>query len=330
MANSLYSSMIRGLGSYVPAGRLSNFDLEQMVETSDEWIVTRTGISERGIASSEEATSDFAYEAAKQAIENAGLSPQDIDAIIVGTCTPDYPFPSVASLIQHRLGCPQVTSFDVANACVGFVSCLEIADQFVRTGLKKHVLVVGADTMSRITDYSDRGTCILFSDGAGACVLSRASDPDHRGVICSQTHTDGELLKSLWVPGGGSRHPEPQYPDTKAKIVMEGNKIFKVAVTVMSQSIENNLHVSGYEKEDIDWLIPHQANVRIMSAIAHNLHFPMDKVINNIRFYGNNSSATIPLAMHAAVREGKIQRGHKLMLTAFGGGLAWGSIFMEY
>jgi 3-oxoacyl-[acyl-carrier-protein] synthase-3 len=330
MANSLYPSMIRGVGSYVPTGRISNFDLEKMVETSDEWIVTRTGISERGIASANEATSDFAYEAAKQAIENAGLSPQEIDAIIVGTCTPDYPFPSVASLIQHRLGCPPVTSFDVANACTGFVSCLEIADQFIKTGLKKNVLVVGADTMSRITDYADRTTCILFSDGAGACVLSRAGDPNHRGVICSQTHTDGELLKSLWVPGGGSRYPEPQYPDTKAKIVMEGNKIFKVAVTVMSQSIENNLRASGYEKEDIDWLIPHQANVRIMSAIAHNLHFPMDRVINNIRFYGNNSSATIPLAIHAAIREGKIQRGHKLMLAAFGGGLAWGSIFMEY
>ncbi|MES2732493.1 MAG: beta-ketoacyl-ACP synthase III [Bacteroidota bacterium] len=330
MVNSLYPALIRGIGSFVPAGRLSNFDLEKMVKTSDEWIVTRTGISERGIAAAHEATSDIAYEAAKEAIINAGLTPADIDAIIVGTCTPDYQFPSVASQIQYRLGCPHITSFDVANACVGFVSCLEIANQFIQTGLKKNILVVGADTMSRITDYSDRGTCILFSDGAGACVLSRAEDPNHKGIICTQTHTDGELLTSLYVPGGGSRHPEPKYPETKDKIVMEGNKIFKVAVTVMTQTIEANLRSIGYTKEDIDWLIPHQANIRIMSAIAHNLDFPLEKVINNIRFFGNNSSATIPLALHAAIRDGKIQRGQKLMLTAFGGGLVWGSIFMEY
>lgn len=329
MINSLYRSVIRGTGSFLPAGRLSNQDLEKMVETSDEWIVTRTGISERTIAAEHEATSDFAYQAAQEALANAGISPKDIDLIVVGTVTPDYPFPSVSSQLQYRLGIGSVTSFDVANACVGFVSALEVADQFIRSGKKQHVLVVGADTMSRITDYKDRSTCILFSDGAGACVLSRA-EGEQAGIIHSLTYTDGEQLKSLYVPGGGSRYPKLQYPDIKPYMVMEGHKIFKHAVTVMSQAIENCLREVGMQASEIDWLVPHQANVRIMDAIAHYLDFPNEKVINNIKYIGNNSSASVPVALHQAIKDGRIQRGHKLMMTAFGGGLVWGALLMEY
>lgn len=325
-----FKSVIQGIGSFVPEGKLSNFDLEQMVETSNEWILTRTGISERRVTSDQESTSDLAYVAAKAAIEDAGLTPQDIDMIVVGTVTPDHPFPTVASQLQYRLGCKVITTLDVQNACMGFISALEVADQFIRSGKKKHVLVIGADTLTKFIDYTDRSTCILFADGAGACVLSRSDDETQAGIIHSQTYTDGEMMESLYVPGGGSRYPVPSYPETKNKIVMEGNKIFRIAVTVMTQAIESVMQEVGIDKSVISWLIPHQANVRIMDAIAKNLDFPQEKVIKNIQYLGNTSSASIPLALHDGIRDGKIKRGDKLMFTAFGGGLVWGALYMQY
>ncbi|MFC4769411.1 beta-ketoacyl-ACP synthase III [Effusibacillus consociatus] len=324
----MYKAVISGIGSYVPEQRLSNRDLEQMVDTSDEWIITRTGISERRIAASWQATSDLAFQAAAAALKDANLSPEDIDLLVVATVTPDHIFPSVACQLQHRLGCRNVGAFDVGATCVGFISALNIAEQFLKNGRHQHILVVGADTLSRITDYTDRSTCILFADGAGAWVVSRSEISDEKGIIHSSIHSAGEHFERLYVPEGGSRHPAGK--ETKAKIVMEGNKIFKLAVNAMSQTVQETMETTGYTAEDIDWLIPHQANQRILEAVAKNLDFDQEKVINTIKYYGNNSSATIPLAMDTAVKDGRIRRGDTIMLTAFGGGLVWGSLLFEY
>jgi len=326
----MYQARITGIGSYVPERRLTNQDLEKIVDTSDEWIVTRTGISERRLAAPEQATSDLAYEAAVRALHDAGLTGSDLDLIIVGTVTPDHLFPSVATQLQQRLGCRAIRAFDVQAACTGFLVALETAHQFVRTGLVRNALVIGADTISRITDYTDRGTCILFSDGAGAMVLSRSDANVTRGLIHTATHTDGEHFHALYVPGGGSRHPEPDGPATKRSVVMEGNKIFKLAVQAMAATIEETLQATGYTADDLDWVVPHQANQRIIDAIVKGLHLPAEKAISTIKHYGNNSAATIPLAFDQAVREGRIKRGHLVMLAAFGGGLTWGSALLEY
>src|ERR1700730_9808334 len=307
-------AVIRGIGSYVPEKRLTNADLEQMVETNDEWIVTRTGISERRIADPSQATSDLAYEAAKAAIADAGLQASDIDLIVVATVTPDYQFPSVASQLQHMLGCRTIGAYDVNATCVGFITALQIADQFIQTGRHQNVLVVGADSLSRITDYTDRSTCILFSDGAGACVVSRAESKSDRGIIHSSIHTAGEHLKKLYIPSGGT------------KIVMEGNKVFKLAVQAMTQTVQETLETTGYSIEQIDWVIPHQANQRIIDAVAKNVGAPNEKMISTIQYLGNNSSATIPIAVDIAIKDGRIKRGDTLMLTAFVGGLLWGSV----
>lgn len=323
----LYEVKISGIGSYVPCNRLTNHDLENMVETNDEWIRIRTGISERCLADSTEATSDLAFRAAYSALEDAGLKPTDIDLIIVGTETPDHIFPPVACQVQKRLGCRNIGAFDVHATCVGFVTVLQIAQQYIKSGLHKHVLIIGADTMSRITDYTDRSTCILFSDGAGAFILSQSDEP---GIISTSIHSDGEFFELLYVPGGGSRYPHPVDETTKAKIVMEGNKVFKLAVRAMTEGVNEILQSTGYTKEAIDWLIPHQANQRIIDAVAKNLDFPDDKVISTLSGYGNNSSATIPLAMATAVRDGRIQRGQTLLFTAFGAGLLWGSALLKY
>lgn len=325
----MYRAIVSGVGSYVPEKRLTNFDLEQMVETSNEWILSRTGISERRIAAPEQATSDLAFEAARAALQAAKLQAQDIDMIVVATVTPDHTFPPVACQLQARLGCRNVTAFDVEATCVGFITALQIAEQFVKIGRHRHVLVVGADTLSRITDYTDRSTCILFADGAGAFVVSRGDEESSQGIIHSATHAAGEYFESLYIPGGGSRQPQIS-PEHKATIVMEGNKIFKLAVQAMAGTIRETLEITGYTAEQIDWLIPHQANQRIIDGVAHQLDFPADKVISTIRYFGNNSSATIPLAMDIAIRDGRIKRGDTLMFAAFGGGLVWGSLLLQY
>ncbi|MGZ4032090.1 MAG: beta-ketoacyl-ACP synthase III [Tumebacillaceae bacterium] len=329
----MYKAIVSGVGSYVPDRRLTNFDLEQLVETSNDWIVTRTGISERRIAAPEQATSDLALQAAQNALAHAELNAQDLDMIIVATVTPDHPFPPVACQLQARLGCRNVTVFDVEATCVGFITALQIAEQFVKIGRYRHVLVVGAETLSRITDYTDRGTCILFADGAGAFVVSRGEREDEaggsKGIIHSATHAAGEHFESLYIPAGGSRQPVAT-EDAKATIVMEGSKIFKLAVNAMASTVRETMQATGYTADDIDWMIPHQANQRIIDGVAKQLDFPEDKVISTIKYYGNNSSATIPLALDIAIRDGRIKRGDTLMLAAFGGGLIWGSLLMQY
>jgi 3-oxoacyl-[acyl-carrier-protein] synthase-3 len=326
----MYHSVISGIGSHLPERRLTNTDLEQMVETSDEWIVTRTGISERRIAAPHEATSDLAYHAAAEALRDAGLQAADLDLLIVATSTPDHQLPPVACQLQARLGCRTITAFDVSATCMGFISALEIADQFIRTGKSTHALVVGADTMSRVTDYTDRGTCILFGDGAGAFVLSRSTDTDRKGIISTRTHSDGEHFFDLYIPCGGSRQPEADEPGRGTKIVMDGRKIFKLAVTAMSRTITETLEATGISRDEVDWLIPHQANQRIIEAVANQVDFPMERVISVIKQTGNNSAATIPVAFHTAVQEGRVRRGDTILLVAFGGGLLWGSILLKY
>lgn len=325
----LYKAVVAGTGSFVPNKKLTNFDLEQMVETNDEWIVTRTGISERRITEAGETTSDLAFEAAKRAIADANLQAEDIDLIIVGTVTPDYPFPAVACQLQERLGCKEVGSFDVNATCVGFITALQIAEMYIKAGKHQHVLVVGADSLSKLTNYTDRSTCILFSDGAGAFVLSRTEEnAEHKGVIYSSIHSNGEHVEALYVPHGGSKHP---YSESYEKgIAMDGRKIFKLAVQAMSKTVKETLAETGYKQDDIDSIIPHQANQRIIEAVANQLDYPLEKVISNIKYFGNNSSATIPLAFDLAVKEGKIKRGDLIMHTAFGGGLVWGSLLMQY
>jgi len=326
----MYPVRIAGIGSYVPEQLLTNDDLEQLVDTSDEWIVTRTGIRERRIAAPEQATSDLAFHAAQAALRDAGLTPEEIDMIIVATSTPDHLFPPVACLLQARLGCRHITAFDVSATCIGFLSALEIAHLFLATGQKRHVLIVGADTLSRFTDYTDRTTCILFGDGAGAFLLSRGEAGDREGILHTATHADGELYHALYVPAGGSRHPLPAEEEPRTKIVMDGRKIFKWAVTAISRTVEETLDATGISKEAIDWLVPHQANQRILEAVAEQLDFPMERVIQTISRFGNNSAATIPLATDLAVRNGQIKRGDLLMLAAFGGGLLWGSALVRY
>lgn len=326
----MYKAIVSGIGSYLPEKRLTNADLEKMVETSDEWITSRTGISERRIAAESEATSDLAYYAAARALENAGLQAKQIDLIIVATSTPDYQLPPVACQVQARLGCRHIPAFDVGATCIGFITALELAAPLIETGKHKHVLVVGADLLSRITNYQDRTTCILFGDGAGAFVLSRSHADQQRGILHSSTHANGEHFSSLYVPGSGSRpFAAEEDQSVEQKIIMDGRKIFKLAVTAMSKTVVETMEAAGISKDDIDWLIPHQANQRIIEAVAGNLDFPLEKIISTLQHHGNNSAATIPVAIDIAIRDGRIKRGDLLMLTAFGAGLVWGSLLLR-
>lgn len=326
-------AIIKGTGSYLPEKRLTNFDLEKMVETTDAWVMERTGISERPIASAEQATSDLAYLAAQQALASAEVKPEDIDLIIVATVSGDYPFPSVACLLQHKLGCTKAGAFDVSATCVGFITAVQIAEQYIKAGTHKNILVIGAETLSRITDYTDRGTCIIFSDGAGAAVVSaemQDGEQDKRGIIGSDIGANGEHFSLLYVPGGGSRFPDTSLPENKLKIVMDGNKIFKLAVQAMAGSVRTLLAKTGYSADQVKWVVPHQANQRIIDAVARNLKIPEGKLILTVKMYGNNSSATIPIALDTAVKDGRIKRGDLVMMTAFGGGLVWGSLLVQY
>jgi 3-oxoacyl-[acyl-carrier-protein] synthase-3 len=327
-------AVIKGTGSYLPEKRLTNYDLEKMVETTDAWIMERTGISERPIAAAEQATSDLAYLAAQQALASAEVKPEDIDLIIVATVSGDYPFPSVACLLQHRLGCTKAGAFDVSATCVGFITAVQIAEQYIKAGTHKNILAIGAETLSRITDYTDRGTCIIFSDGAGATVISAEEQvgeaDDSRGIIGSDIGANGEHFSLLYVPGGGSRFPDISIPENKLKIVMDGNKIFKLAVQAMAGSVRKLLAKTGYSADQVKWVVPHQANQRIIDAVARNLKIPMEKLILTVKMYGNNSSATIPIALDTAVKDGRIQRGDLVLMTAFGGGLVWGSLLVRY
>ena len=324
----MYQAVIEGIGSYVPSSSLTNAELFDKINRTDEWIVSRTGIHERRIASLGEATSDLAYLAAIQALQHAKLKPKDIDMILVATETPDHILPPVACQIQHRLECRTIAAIDIHNTCVGFLSALQIAEQFIKLGTHQRILVIGADTLSRLTDYDDPSTSIIFGDGAGAIVLSRGEGSEKKGVISTSIHSDGQFFDALYVPGGGSRYTNSL--ENKNKIVMDGRKIFKLAVKSMSEILTKSLNDIGYSKDELDWLIPHQANLRIIEAVARNVEFPLEKVINTVSFYGNSCSATIPIALDTAIKDGRISRGDMLGMVSFGAGLVWGASFIKY
>ena len=322
-------SRISGTGSYVPDRVLSNADLERMVATSDAWITERTGIRERRIAAPGQACSDLGVEAARRALKAAGISAADLDFILVGTCTPDQPLPSTACLIQAQLNATRAAACDVSAACCGFVYALSVGDAFVRTG-SGHVLVIGSEVMSAIMDWSDRSTCILFGDGAGAVVLS-PSDGD-RGILSTSLHSDGCLADLICVPGGGSRMPpsEKMLSEGAHYLKMKGNETYKVAIKTLEDVARETVAANGLSIEDVDVYIPHQANVRIIRAVAERLKLPMEKVFLNLDRYGNTSAASIPLALDEAVRTGRVKHGDVVLLGAFGGGLTWASALIRW
>jgi len=317
---------ITGTGGFLPEKVLSNHDLEEMVDTSDEWIVDRTGIRKRHIAADDETTCDLAEQAARRAMSAAGKEAHDIDLVIVATTTPDQVFPSTACLLQQRLGIHGCAAFDVQAVCTGFVYALGIADKFVRTGSARCALIVGAETLSRIVDWTDRDTCVLFGDGAGAVIVEASSEP---GIISSHLHADGKYGSLLQVPAGVSSGLA-QLADTGAFIEMRGNEVFKMAVTTLGRIVDETLDHNGMNKSDIDWLIPHQANIRIIKATARKLRMPMDHVVVTVDEHGNTSAASVPLALDEAVRSGRIKRGETLLMEAFGGGFTWGSVLLKY
>lgn len=308
---------IAGTGSYLPPTILTNVDLEKLVDTTDEWIFSRTGIKQRHRVT-DELTSDLATKAALNAIEAAGIQAQEIDLIIVATTTPDKIFPSVATIVQRKLGISGCPAFDVQAVCSGFIYALTTANHFMRSGQHKNVLVIGADTFTRICDYTDRSNCILWGDGAGAVILQTSDQP---GVLSTHIHADGNYENYLHVP----RNPDG--PDT---VAMEGNTVFKIAVNTLDQIVDETLQANHMQKSDIDWLVPHQANIRILQATAKKLDMSMDKVIVTVDRHGNTSAASIPLALDTAVRDGRIQRGHILLMEAFGGGFTWGSALVKF
>ncbi|MCU7815642.1 MAG: ketoacyl-ACP synthase III [Candidatus Thiodiazotropha sp. (ex Lucinoma kastoroae)] len=319
-------SRITGTGGYLPEKILTNKDLEKIVDTTDQWIFERTGIRKRHIAEEGEYTCDLAEKAARNAIDMAGLKTSDIDLIVVATTTADQVFPSTACLLQARLGIRGPAAFDIQAVCTGFVYALGVADKFVRTGSSKRVLVVGAETFSRILDWNDRNTCVLFGDGAGAVVIEASDEP---GIISTHLHADGAYESLLRVPSGISRgYSELQ--QGSAYVEMRGHEVFKVAVTTLGRIVDETLAANGMEKSDIDWLIPHQANIRIINATAKKLQTPMDRVVVTVDEHGNTSAASVPLALDVAVRDGRIKRGETILMEAFGGGFTWGSVLAKF
>lgn len=317
---------IAGTGSYLPERTLTNADLEKMVDTSDEWIRSRTGIEERHVAAEGEYTVDLAEKAARKAMQAAGKSKDDIDLIIVGTTTADRVFPSTACLLQKRLDIHGCAAFDVQAVCTGFVYAMGIADKFFRTGSAKCALVIGAETLSRIVDWTDRNTCVLFGDGAGAVVLEASDEP---GILSTHLHADGEYEDLLNVDYGVSTAAD-LIIDGTGGIQMKGNEVFKMAVNTLGRIVDETLAYNNMKKSDIDWLVPHQANTRIINATAKKLKMSMDHVVVTVDKHGNTSAASVPLALDTAVRDGRIKRGEILMLEAFGGGFTWGSALIKY
>ena len=320
-------SRILGTGSYLPERVLHNSELEQLVDTSDEWIRERTGIAQRHIAAESETTRDLAEAAARNALDAAGLQPNDIDVIVVATTTPDCVFPSVACLLQDRLGVVNGSpAFDVQAVCAGFAYALGVADNFIRGNSSTTVLVIGAETFSRILNWKDRNTCVLFGDGAGAVVLGASDEP---GILSTHLHADGRYKELLHVPNGVSRGYDVMR-EQQAFVEMRGNEVFRMAVTKLHEVVEEALQANNLDKSEIDWLVPHQANIRIIKATARKLRMGMEKVVLTVQDHGNTSAASIPLALDTAVRDGRIKRGDKLLLEGFGGGFAWGAALVTY
>lgn len=322
---------IRGLGASVPDKVLTNFDLEKMVETTDEWIRTRTGIETRRIAAKGQSASDIALPACREALKNAGLTPADLDLIIVATITPDMFFPSTACNIQYKLGASKCGAFDVAAACSGFPYALGVANAFIRAGLYKNILVVGTEVLSGFIDWTDRSTCVLFGDGAGAAIVSRSESEGH-GIINATLGADGSMGDLLKIPGGGSANP-PTEETLKNKLhflQMQGSEVFKVAVRTMDTAVRDLVAQAGLKMDDIRIVIPHQANMRILQAVAERLELTMDRVFINVEKYGNMSSASTVVALYEAEKAGKIKKGDYVVLVAFGGGLTWASTLIKW
>lgn len=319
-------SRIIGSGGYLPDKILTNADLEKMVDTSDEWITDRTGIRERHIAAPDETTADMSAHAAREAFNAAGITSADIDLVIVATTTPDQIFPSTACLLQQRLGIHGPAAFDIQAVCTGFVYALAVADQFIRNGSARCALVVGADALSRITDWTDRGTCVLFGDGAGAVVVKADTSP---GILSTHLHADGRYHELLQVPAGVSRGYDALQKG-EAYMQMQGNEVFRVAVNTLGRIAEEVLTANQLDMAELDWLVPHQANIRIISATAKKLNMPMDKVVVTVAEHGNTSAASVPLALDVAVRDGRIKAGDNVLMEAFGGGFTWGAALVRY
>jgi len=320
----MYSKIV-GTGSYLPPKVLTNADLEKIVDTNDQWIVERTGIHQRHIADDNQTTVDLAYEAAKKAIESANIEHSDIDLIIVATTTPNLVFPSTACLLQEKLGIQGCPAFDIQAVCTGFVYALSVADKFIKTGSSKCALIVGAETLSRILNWEDRTTCVLFGDGAGAVVLKASEEA---GILSTHIHADGQFKDLLSVNSGVSENNK-LFQDAEAYIQMKGSEVFKTAVRTLGSIVDETLDANGLDKSDVDWLVPHQANIRIITATAKKLKMPMEKVITTVGLHGNTSAASIPLAYDVAVRDGRIKPGETVLMEAFGGGFTWGSVLFN-
>ncbi|MDH5830269.1 ketoacyl-ACP synthase III [Luteimonas sp. M1R5S18] len=327
MSNERIYSRIAGTGSYLPSKVLTNDDLSKIVDTSDEWIASRTGIRERHIAAEGETTVDLATHASQRALEAADVSADEIDLIVFGTTTPDLIFPSSACLLQQRLGIAGCGAFDVNAACSGFLYALSVADKFIRCGDAKTVLVVGSETLTRMVDWTERETCVLFGDGAGAVVLKADAET---GILSTHLHADGAKKELLWNPVGVSVGFDEHAKNAGVRIRMTGSDVFKYAVKALDSVVEETLEANGLDRHDIDWLIPHQANLRIIEATAKRLDMPMERVVVTVDKHGNTSSGSVPLALDEAVRSGRVQRGQLLLLEAFGGGFTWGSALLRY
>lgn len=326
-----YYAKIAGTGHYVPDKILTNFDLEKMVDTSDEWIRTRTGMVERRIASEDQAASDLAYQASLKAFEMAKIKPKDLDMIIIGTISGDHPFPSTSCILQKKLGLKNIPAFDISAGCSGWIYGTNIAKQYIENGIVKNVLVIGVEILTRITNWNDRNTCILFGDGAGATIISRAEPKDISRFIDTEITADGTHYDLLVQTAGGSKMPASKESVEKNlhTLYMEGNKIFKLAVKSMQTACELLLHRNKMDIKNIDWLITHQANMRIIQALGKRLKIDPNNVIVNIEKYGNTSAATIPIALDEAIRDGKIRHGDLILMASFGAGLTYGSLLVR-
>ncbi len=330
MGSERPGSQIVGTGAYAPERVLTNEDLARMVDTSDEWIQQRTGMRERRIAREDETASDMAFEAARRALDAAGLKPTDLDMIIVGTISADLPMPACAAYLQRRLGARSVPAFDISAACAGFLYGLSIADQFIKTGTHRRILVVGVELLSRILNWQDRVTCVLFGDGAGAAIVAPAGD-DGRGVLSTRLYTDASLADSLCIPAGGSREPltVEGLRAQRNKVFMVGSDIFKVAVKNLTAASRAALDAAGLDANGVRWVVPHQANLRIINQVALRLGIPLERFVLNIERYGNTSSASIPLALDEGVRDGRIRPGDTVLMCALGAGISWGSALVR-
>ena len=318
-------SRIVGTGRYLPERIMTNFDLEKIVDTSDEWIRTRTGVERRHVVSEDQTTSDMCIEAAKVAIAEAGVDVSEIDLVITGTTSPDLIFPNVSTLIQHRLGIPACTAFSLEAACTGFIYALATADKFIRLGEAKCALVIGAECITKLMDWSDRNTCVLFGDGAGAVIVKPSDKP---GLIACHLGADGQYKDLLYYPVGASKELAKAGTD-EAAIMMTGSEVFKVAVKTLGGIAAETLEKAGVDQSELDWLIPHQANIRIIQATAKRLDLPMDKVILTVQDHGNTSAASVPMALDVGIRDGRIKKGQLILMEAFGGGFTWGSVLMR-